>query len=144
MDRNPIDKDKIALNPSTLPYAHSVGGAVIKPIDQGKVKGQSLSAMRQQTHMQMDQIRKQIELLAQQAEAIHKRIEISEKIYDAELRFEPVIGYCYHLYERANGKRFLSMVGPEEWGRSKGFSLYLGSVRLLADHTWDLLEEMAL
>ena len=35
---NPIDKDKIADAPHLLPYAHSVGSAIIKPIDKGKVK----------------------------------------------------------------------------------------------------------
>ena len=42
---NPIDPDKIAENPHLLPYAHQVGSAVIKPEDQGKLKGRALSAM---------------------------------------------------------------------------------------------------
>ncbi len=49
---NPIDKDKIAENPHLLPYAHTVGGAVIKPIDQGRVKGLAVKAMHKQTDMQ--------------------------------------------------------------------------------------------
>ena len=36
---NPIDKDKIAKDPHLLPYAHTVGGAIIKPIDKGRAKG---------------------------------------------------------------------------------------------------------
>ena len=42
---NPIDKDKIAENPHLLPYAHTVGGSVIKPIDKGRTKGLALDAM---------------------------------------------------------------------------------------------------
>ena len=53
---NPIDPDKIAENPHLLPYAHTVGGAVIKPEDTGKLKGRALSAMNQQTDMQLSQI----------------------------------------------------------------------------------------
>ena len=34
---NPIDPEKIAENPHLLPYAHSVGGAVIKPMDKGRM-----------------------------------------------------------------------------------------------------------
>jgi hypothetical protein len=46
---NPIDKDKITETPSTLPYAHHVGSPVIKPIDKGRVKGNAMSAMVEQT-----------------------------------------------------------------------------------------------
>ena len=35
MDYNPIDKDKITETPSLLPYAHTIGGVVIRPEDVG-------------------------------------------------------------------------------------------------------------
>ena len=70
---NPIDIDKVAENPHLLPYAHTVGGAVIKPIDKGKVKGLAVTAMYEQTEMQLDQIREQINLLAEQAKGIKER-----------------------------------------------------------------------
>lgn len=136
---NPIDPDKVAENPHLLPYAHTVGGAVIQPIDKGKVKGRAVEAMYQQTEMQLDQIRQQIELLAQQAQKIKKRVEISEQIYLAEMGFEPLIGFVYHLYERTNGTKLLSMVAPREWGSKPPFR-FLASVRMLSDHTWDILE----
>ncbi len=137
---NPIDPDKIAENPHLLPYAHTVGGAVIKPIDKGRVKGLALSAMYEQTNTQLDQIREQVELLALQAQKIHKRVEMSEKIYLAEMNFKPLIGHTYYLYERKNGKFVLSMVAPYEWGRSCPYS-YNATVKLLSDHTWDILDE---
>jgi len=65
---NPIDPDKIASNPHLLPYAHTVGGAVIKPEDTGKLKGRALSAMNQQTDMQLSQIYEQMQFLAAQAQ----------------------------------------------------------------------------
>lgn len=140
MDQNPIDKDKITETPSTLPYAHHVGSGLVKPMDKGKTKGKALAAMEQQTDMQMDQIRQQIELLAAQAKAIQDRIDISEKIYQADVGFEPLISHVYYLYERENGTWVLSMVGPNEWGRSKPFNHFVSAVKLLADHTWELLE----
>ncbi|RMG71467.1 MAG: DUF2452 domain-containing protein [Bacteroidetes bacterium] len=138
--QNPIDPEKVAENPGTLPYAHTVGGVAIRPEDKGKIKGRAMSAMYEQTQMQMDQIREQIELLAQQAQALQQRVQISERIYEAETGFEPRVGHTYHLYERKNGQWLLSMVGPDEWGRSFPFSGYVASVRLLADHTWDIVE----
>lgn len=135
---NPIDPDKVAENPHNLPYAHTVSGVEIKPIDKGKVKGRSVNAMYKQTDMQLDQIRKQIELLAQQAQGIKDRVTISEQIYNAEMNFEPLIGFIYHLYERSSGEQYvLSMVSPEEWGANPPYQ-FIATVELLSDHTWEI------
>jgi len=137
---NPIDPDKVAENPHLLPYAHTVGGSVIKPIDKGRVKGLAVEAMYDQTEMQLDQIREQINLLAVQAQKIKDRVQISEDIYLAEMNFKPLIGHTYHLYKKKAEINVLSMIGPNEWGRNKPFE-FVASVRLLADHTWDILDQ---
>ncbi|RMF27487.1 MAG: DUF2452 domain-containing protein [Bacteroidetes bacterium] len=135
---NPIDKDKVADDPHKLPYAHHVGSSVIKPIDKGRVKGRAVAAMYEQTERQLDQIREQIELLARQARELQTRVEISERIYQAEMNFEPLVGHVYHLYRRKDGTEVLSMVAPEEWGRTCPLE-FVATVRLLADHTWEVL-----
>ena len=136
---NPIDTDKVTEFPGTLPYAHHVGSAAIRPEDTGKLKSRALSAMREQTTRQLLQIRKQAELLAAQASEIRQRIAISEKIYQAKLPFEPFVGNDYHLYEQ-DGLYRMMLIGPGEWGRSKKESLqFIASVRLLSDHTWEVL-----
>jgi hypothetical protein len=138
---NPIDPDKVSENPHSLPYAHTVSGVEIKPIDKGKVKGRAVKAMYKQSDMQLEQIRKQIELLAQQAKGIQDRISISEQIYNAQMNFEPLIGFVYHLYERRDGSEYvLSMVSPEEWGTNPPYR-FVATVELLADHTWDVLRK---
>ncbi len=121
---------------SVLPYASSVSGAVIKPTEEGMIKHKALLAMEEQTNMQLDQIRKQIELLAIQAHAIQKRKELSLMIYEAALRFKPNIGQVYHLYEKHDDTYMLSLVSPDEWGGAGPFKQYVSSVKLLADHTW--------
>jgi hypothetical protein len=137
---NPIDKDKTAENPSLIEYPHTIGSVVIRPEDQGKLKSRALSAMREQTNRQLAQIQKQVALLASQASELQKRVEISEKIYMAELSFEPFIGHIYHLYKKGDVYK-LYMIGPDEWGRTKRENLeYLGSVKLLSDHTWELVD----
>ncbi len=137
---NPIDKDKVAENPGLLPYAHTVGSPVIKPIDKGRVKGRAMSAMMEQTQRQLKQLYKQMETLAEQAKELQKRVEISEKIYLADINFEPLIGHTYHLYERKDGTHILSLISPEEWGNNKSLK-FLNSVKLLSDHTWEVLDE---
>ena len=54
--------------------------------------------------------------------------------------FDPLIGHIYYLYERKNGKKVLSMVSKESWGATIPFAAYIAKVKLLADHTWDILE----
>ena len=135
---NPTNPDKVAENPGLLPYAHTAGGAVIKPDDMGKVKGRSMLAMRQQTDRQMNQLYEQMEVLARQAKLLADRKEISERIYDAAMGFEPIISETYYLYEKEDGSDLMSLVAPEEWGRSFKYSRYLAKVKLLADHTWEV------
>ena len=73
---------------SVLPYSASVAGAVIKANEEGMIKHKALTAMEEQTNMQLQQIRKQIELLALQAQEIQKRKELSLMIYSAKLSFQ--------------------------------------------------------
>lgn len=121
---------------SVLPYSASVSGAVIKANEEGVIKHKALTAMEEQTNMQLDQIRKQIELLALQAHEIQKRKELSLTIYSAKLSFKPNIGQVYYLYEKKDGSFMLSLVAPKEWGANGPFKKFIAGVQLLADHTW--------
>ena len=138
---NPIDPDKITENPHSLEYAHHAGSALIKPEDQGKLKGRALEAMDHQTDMQLNQIYEQMQLLAEQAKKLNARKQVSEFIYQAEMRFEPFINHTYHLYQRDNKSFVLSLVGPDQWGRTKQSFEFIATVKLLADHTWDILAQ---
>ncbi len=135
---NPIDKDKVAENPGLLPYANNVGSIVVNPEDVGKLKSRALSAMREQTNRQLLQLQKQAELLAAQANELRRRVDVSEKIYQAELTFEPFVGNTYYLYKKGNSHR-LMMIAPDEWGKNVPETLeFVSTVRLLSDHTWEI------
>jgi hypothetical protein len=121
---------------SVLPYSASVAGAVIKANEEGMIKHKALTAMEEQTNMQLDQIRKQIELLALQAHEIQRRKDLSLTIYGARMSFNPVIGKTYYLYEKKDNSFILSLVSPKEWGKSGPFKKFVAAVQLLADHTW--------
>lgn len=133
-------KDKITEAPSTLEYPHHVGSVAIKPEDKGKIKGLAVSAMHEQTHVQLKQIYDQIQQLMNQANAIKERVTVSERLYEAKMSFKPLIGHTYHLYRQKDGSDVLSMVAPTEWGKSIPFDAYVSTVRLLSDHTWDIIE----
>lgn len=137
---NPIDKDKIAENPGLLPYAHSVGGAIIQPIDKGKIKGVAMSSMYQQTEKQLIDIKEQVEQLLLKAQTVHDKIQISEKIYEADCGFKPLPGQIYFLYQKKEKAAWiLSMIGKNEWNNNCPYN-YVAEVKLMADHTWDVLD----
>lgn len=139
---NPIDSDKIAEDPHLLPYAHTLGGAIIKPLDKGRIKGLAMSAMYEQTGDKLKQIKEQIDLLVQQAQDIHDRIDLSEKIYEAKYSFKPIIGQQYYLYQD-DEKYVLSMISPAEWGTKGAPYEFLASAKVLSDHTWQIIEKQS-
>lgn len=136
-----IDEDKITENPHNLPYAHTVGSAIIFPDDKDRIKSNAMSAMVEQTNVQMKQIYDQMELLVQQANGLKERVEISEEIYAAEMGFKPLTGHTYHLYEKEDGIKVLSMIGPSEWARGCKYERYVATARLMGDHTWDVIKK---
>lgn len=134
-------KEGTTENPGTIAFPHHSGSAMIKPEDRGKIKGRAVAAMHQQTDRQMGQLYEQMQVLAKQAKDLQSRVEISERIYLAKINFEPLINHIYHMYEGPDGNDILSLVAPSEWGRSKSNMTFLASVKLLADHTWEIVEK---
>ena len=122
---------------SVMPYSTSVSGAVIKATEAGVIRHKALTAMEEQTNMQLNQIRRQIELLAIQAQEIQMRKELSMIIYNAKLSFVPVIGQTYYLYQKADDSHTLSLISSKEYGGGAGpYKKFVSPVKLLADHTW--------
>lgn len=139
-NKDSIDIDQVAENPGLLPYAHHVGSAIIKPIDKGRTKGNAMTAMYQQTDTQLTQIKEQVEVLIRQAQELHDRISISERIYKADCGFKPVINKIYYVYQRKDERWVLSMISPTEWGAKIPY-VFIATCELLADHTWNVLEK---
>ena len=134
-------KERTTDLPGLIEYAHNVGGFSIAPTKQGVIKGSAMKAMQEQTDLQMGQIYEQMQLLAKQAAKLKERAEVSSEIYNAEIRFKPVIGKTYFLYEKKDKKKILSMIAPEEWSDQSPFEKLIARVKLLADHTWEVIDQ---
>lgn len=141
----PILNDTPDKRSSFLEYPMHVGSAPIVKIDGNATAKAGLQAMHHQTHTQLNQIREQMELLAVQARKIQERIEVSEKIYRAKCSFKPQINQTYYLYSSGmeSPPYVLSLIGPNEWGRSKSYPQFIASVRLMGDHTWEVINSEA-
>lgn len=144
----PIDVSKIDLElmkikvtdmPGLLEYAHTIGGFSIVPTNEGQIKSHARDAMKEQTEEQLNIIFEQMKLLAKQVKEIQKRVYISDLIYNAAIKFTPVIGKLYFLYEAEQSRRYLSLISPLEWG-DKMEDKFIAEVRLNADHTWKVID----
>ena len=141
-DRIDLDemKEKTVENPGLISFPHSVSGAMVKPTDKGKIKGRAMSAMQEQTEHQLHHLYEQMQVIVRQANEIKKRVKVSERIYLAQMNFEPIIGQTYYLFQKDEDEDILSMIAPSEWEKKMPFKSYLAKVRLLPDHTWEVLE----
>lgn len=125
---------KAALSPIPL----HISSAPIKAVDKGKLRAKAVESMYLQAEQQMSMLRKQAEMLMQQAHEIEQRLEISKQIYEADMGFKPVPLQIYHLYQKGE-KMFLSMIAPNEWGKNNAQIEFIATVKLLSDQTWEVL-----
>lgn len=130
----PKDKkpDNVVFNQETQqydaaikPYATSVGAPVITSTDTVAWKNRSIHKVNQKVQA------KYLELKAEY-EKMMKEFEYNNLIFKARFTFEPIIGDVYHLYKRANGETFLSIIAPHECNFNA-----LGSFYLNADQIWE-------
>ena len=133
------EKEKITDLPGLIEYAHHAGSAIIRPEDKGRIKGNAVAAMHDQTDRQFRQLYEQMQTLIGQAKYLKSRVEVSERIYQATVPFQPVIGKIYFLYKKKDGSDLLSMVSPDEWGKSFPYEVFEAEVCLMSDHTWEIV-----
>lgn len=119
-----IEKSETKFN--LLPYGGHVGAPSISPTDVSVF----LQTSTNKFNHYVDQ--KYVEL-KQEMEKLVSLYRLNEIIYASEMRFEPVMGFTYHLYERKDYTRFLSMISPDEWNMT-----YICTVTLNTDGQWVL------
>jgi hypothetical protein len=114
---------------------------IVKEQDFHKPIARGLFTLDGQIDIQAQNIIEQIEVLKRQALEINEKKRISKKIYKSEIKFEPIILGIYYLYIRNETEQFISMIGPNEWGRSLRNKLsFVAKIRLQYDHTWEIIE----
>jgi hypothetical protein len=125
---------------SLSPIPLSIGSPVIRPEDKNKIKANAVEAMHHYANQEIMLLKKQADLIMSQVREIEARLKISEHIYESDLKFTPTVNQVYHLYEKDEYYK-LSLIGPDEWGRSKPIGKYVASVKLLGDHSWDVIKK---
>ncbi len=87
----------------------------------------------------LDVIRKQILALQEEARAVLDEAARAARLHRAKCNFHKVPGHVYHLYQRAEGELYFSMISPTEWG-GRPPHRFEGSYRLENDQSFTLLD----
>ena len=61
-------------------------------------------------------IAEQVRFLQDQARKVLEEATRDQEINHMACNFKRVPGKIYYIYKRANGKKYMSMISPEEWG----------------------------
>lgn len=123
------------------PYPVSRLGAPVSLVDMARAIESASAKVALRTNAQLEVIVEQMKALQERARAIIEQASRDVDLIHAECRFQRVPGRIYHLYERADGHRFFSMLGPDEYG-SGGPSGFVASFRYEHDESWTRLDEI--
>ena len=125
-------------NRNVTPYATSTLGPKFDLIPVEKQKDLMINHARMYAQQEYDRIMELVAVLEKQAQAIKRRLDVTDAVYAAEYNFQIVMGQCYWLvYNRRHNKNLLCHLGPKDWntGPPEDYE-YLMQVKYMGDHTW--------
>jgi hypothetical protein len=123
---SPPDAESLT-SPAFLPYPVSTLSPPITPTDLSSFKSRGISEVERDLQQKLTEIREQYL-------KVIDHFNWNKLVYESEIRFEPIVGGIYHLYEMT-GRRALSMVSPDQWPHR-----HLATVRLNVDRQWQVVE----
>jgi hypothetical protein len=84
----------------------------------------------------------QIKALQREARKVLDEAREEQALNQAQCAFKRIPGKTYHLYRKAAGQTFFSMLSPADWG-GRAPHEHLGSYRLEVDYSWTAEERLA-
>ena len=99
------------------------------------------SMLTARTGAKLRVIADQIRLLQQEARKVLDDAREEQALTQAQCAFKRIPGKTYHLYRRASGQTFFSMLAPHDWGGRAPHD-FVGSYRLEADYSWTPTERL--
>ena len=120
--------DNVAKKPNLLPYGSNVGAPSIKPTDISSWKDEKVVTTNHYFSSRYDEIKKDYLKLMEE-------YEWNTLVYNAEFRFKPVMGKVYFLYQKDDGKLFLSLIEPNECDK-----IFIGAFKLISDNRWEITD----
>ena len=120
----------------TSPYPMSRLAPVHDLVDVAKQIRDADAMLGAVASAELSQIAEQIRALQERARSVLEAASENLALHQARCSFQKRPGHVYHLYERADGERWLSMIGPAEWGSDDADRVFRGSYRLELDQSF--------
>ena len=79
-------------------------------------------------------IAEQVRFLQDQARRVLEEAQRDQEINHMACNFKRIPGKLYYIYKRPNGKTYMSMISPEEWG--KDAPEFVAAYKLEHDMSW--------
>ena len=120
------DEENEKFHANILPYASNLSGP--------KIEVEDIDLFRQKgTHKIQKIFKSEFEQIVDKYNKLIEEVNLNNMIYNSTYSFEPVVGYIYHLYYGNNGKKFLSLISPDEWDKEQE---HIVSVKLNSELKW--------
>lgn len=124
------------------PYALSRLSGPVSLVDVAREIEQADQWIASTASAKLSVIAEQMQALRQSAQAVLEKAERDAALHRAEARFKRYPGRIYHLYERAPGACYWSLLSPEDWAGQPPHA-FVGSYRLEADQSFTELSRDA-
>jgi hypothetical protein len=120
--------EKVETKFNLLPYASNVGSPVIVVEDTNHFKRKQVTKFNNFVDKRFSELKSEMEKLVD-------AYKLNEFIFSIDLKFEPIVGDTYYVYQNEKTINFLSMIAPHECK-----FLYICSVKLNTEGQWVLIE----
>jgi alkylation response protein AidB-like acyl-CoA dehydrogenase len=121
------------------PYALSRLSGPVSLVDVARQIEQADAFLASTTSARLELIAQQMQALREAARAVLEKAELDAELHRVDARFKRYPGRTYHLYQRATGERYWSLLSPAEWGGAAPHA-FLGSYRLESDQSFTRLD----
>ena len=130
-------------NRNVSEYPTEAGGVKFELVPVTKQKDLMINHARIYAQQEYDRIMELVAVLEGQAQAIKRRLEITDSVHAAVYQFQPVMGNVYWLaWDKRKEHTLLTQHGPNDWSSSAPEDYeYKAQVKYMGDHTWMEINE---
>ena len=125
-------------NRNVSEYPTEAGGVKFELVPVTKQKDLMINHARMYAQQEYDRIVELVNVLEKQAQAIKRRLDITDAVHAAVYQFQPVMGNVYWLaWDQRKQHVLLTQHGPDDWSSSAPEDYeYQARVKYMGDHTW--------
>ena len=125
-------------NRNVTPYPTEAGGPKFDLVPVTQQKDLMINHARMYAQQEYDRIMELVAVLEKQAQAIKRRLDVTDAVHAAVYAFQPVMGQCYWLvWDKRKQHVLLTHHGPDNWSSSAPEDYeYQTQVKYMGDHTW--------